>query len=56
MRQIKSFILIAALSFSSCNYLDVIPPETADIDDTMKDTQTTLAFLYTCYEIGRAHV
>lgn len=49
MRQIKSFILIAALSFSSCNYLDVIPPETADIDDTMKDTQTTLAFLYTCY-------
>lgn len=33
----------------SCNYLDVVPPETVDFDDTMKDEDAALDFLYSCY-------
>jgi len=41
------------LSFSiltSCNYLDVMPPEQVTADDTMVDEQTALGFLYSTYE------
>lgn len=42
-------ITLLMINMSACNYLDVIPPETADVDDTMTDAETTLRFLYTCY-------
>ena len=42
-------ILLASCCLVSCNYLDVIPPATPDFDDTMKDVDLTLDFLYTCY-------
>lgn len=42
-------LIIIACLLASCNYLDVIPPATADYDDTMKDANKTLDFLYTCY-------
>ena len=35
---------------SSCNFLDVVPPESMEIDDTMKDKDRAEAFLYRCYE------
>ena len=42
-------VLIVSCCLASCNYLDVIPPAQADFDDTMKDEETTLGFLYSCY-------
>ena len=47
--KIKLICIAMVLSLSGCDYLDVIPPETADIDDTMTDPDATLRFLYTCY-------
>lgn len=34
---------------SSCDYLDVIPPEQAGIEDGVKDYSSSLSFLYSCY-------
>ena len=42
-------ILIASCCLASCDYLDVIPPAQPSFDDTMKDQETTLSFLYSCY-------
>ena len=42
-------VLIVSCCVFSCNYLDVVPPAQADFKDTMKDEETTLSFLYTCY-------
>lgn len=42
-------IILASCCLVSCNYLDVIPPAQADFKDTMKDMETTLGFLYSCY-------
>lgn len=51
--KIYSKLVATALFFSvgvtACDYLDVVPPETADIPDTMKDKQDALEFLYSCY-------
>lgn len=49
-------ILFVFCCFVSCNYLDVIPPAQAEFDDTMKDRNAVLDFLYTCYGgIPRSH-
>lgn len=37
----------------SCDYLDVVPPETADLDDVMRDKEDALAYLYSCYSATR---
>lgn len=42
-------IIFCAFVFASCNYLDVIPPAQADFDDTVKDGNAVLDFLYGCY-------
>lgn len=34
---------------ASCSYLDVVPPETEDIKDMMKNEDATLSFVYSCY-------
>ncbi len=41
--------LILACLLGACNYLDVIPPAQADFDDTVKDGDAVLNFLYSCY-------
>lgn len=48
---IYSTILGAALAMGtvSCNYLDVVPPEKASVDDTMQNYTQALGFLYECY-------
>lgn len=48
---ISRFILsvTAACCMASCNYLDVVPDETADLPDAMKDRASTLGFLHSCY-------
>ncbi len=40
---------LLAVAAVSCDYLDVVPPETADIPDTMKDKSDAINFLYSCY-------
>ncbi|MBP2691219.1 MAG: RagB/SusD family nutrient uptake outer membrane protein [Muribaculaceae bacterium] len=35
--------------FSSCDYLDVVPPEQPSIDNTMDNYKQALGFLYGCY-------
>lgn len=45
-------VAIAAASLlgvSSCNYLDVVPPEQAGLADAMKDHDHAKGFLYSCY-------
>lgn len=34
---------------TSCNYLDVVPPEQPGLEDAMKTHQDALGFLYSCY-------
>ena len=43
------YTLAVSCCLVSCNYLDVIPPATADYEDTMKDANLVRDFLYTCY-------
>lgn len=51
--KIRSFgmAIIISLSMmnSSCNFLDIVPPEQADIDDAVSSANNTLNFLYSCY-------
>ncbi len=42
-------ILLSVCTFASCNYLDVVPVEQVTAGDTMKDRETALGFLYSCY-------
>lgn len=42
-------ISISAYCVTACNYLDVVPPETADYEHTMKDENAVRGFLYSCY-------
>lgn len=42
-------LLSGVMYFTSCNYLDVVPPEQADIPDMMIDDNTALQNLYSCY-------
>uniref|UniRef100_A0AB33JKK4 RagB/SusD family nutrient uptake outer membrane protein n=1 Tax=Prevotella sp. GTC17260 TaxID=3236796 RepID=A0AB33JKK4_9BACT len=40
---------ITAAVMTSCNYLDVVPAEQADLADANKDKEATLGFLTSCY-------
>lgn len=48
---IRVGLILAALSFNlvSCDYLDVVPPEQAGLQDATKTRRSTLGFLFTCY-------
>lgn len=37
-------------SLPSCNFLDVVPPQTMEIEDAIKDKDRAEGFLYSCYE------
>lgn len=46
-------LALAGLSMagmSSCNYLDVVPPEQPSIDDAMKTYDRARGYLYSCYK------
>ena len=47
---IRVSLILAALSFNlvSCDYLDVVPPEQAGLQDATKTRRSTLGFLFTC--------
>ncbi len=42
--------LCAVSSFSSCNFLDVVPPQSMDVDDAIRDKDRAIAYLYSGYE------
>ncbi|MDE7443346.1 MAG: RagB/SusD family nutrient uptake outer membrane protein, partial [Muribaculaceae bacterium] len=49
-------VVIAAFGFSttSCDYLDVVPPEKASLNNTMDNYKQALGFLHECYK-GISH-
>lgn len=55
MKTLKDIGKIALLSLilcggaTSCNYLDVVPPEQASLPDATRDPESTLGFLFSCY-------
>lgn len=42
-------MLSACLLITSCNFLDIVPPEQATLDDATQNPEYTLGFLYSCY-------
>lgn len=42
--------LVGLVGLNSCNYLDVVPPEQPNIDDSMKTYDRARGFLYSCYK------
>jgi len=54
LKNIFKFAVIAAASatlsgVTSCNYLDVVPPEQSGLSDAMKNHDNAKGFLYSCY-------
>lgn len=43
------FIVSLLCSMASCNYLDIVPDETAKEEDAFQNAKTTEGFLYSCY-------
>lgn len=48
---VKTLFCAAGLGIAvtSCDYLDVVPPEKASVDNTMDNYNQALGFLYECY-------
>lgn len=49
---IKSVLVASMLGVSSCDYLDIVPPEQVSIDDAMETPTGVLGFLYSCYRFS----
>ena len=54
MNRLKNHILRIAAAILvalplSCSYLNVVPPETVNLSNVMRDKNDALAFLYSCY-------
>lgn len=47
--KIGSLLTIAIYCLTSCDYLDVVPPEQASLKDATKTPEATKGFLYSCY-------
>ena len=44
-----SLLTASAVGVSSCNYLDIVPPEQVGVNDGMENHTNALGFLYSCY-------
>ena len=44
-----SLLILSTCCLTSCNFLDVVPPEQAGLGDAVKKPESTLGFLYSCY-------
>lgn len=42
-------MLMGTVLVSSCDYLDIVPPEQASLEDATKNADATLGFLHSCY-------
>ena len=41
--------LLSAVLFHSCDYLDIVPDDTATLEDAFKNETTAENFIYSCY-------
>ena len=53
-KKLTTYLCCATLAascslFTSCNFLDVVPPEQADLEDATANKEKTLGFLFSCY-------
>lgn len=48
-----SAALAGTLATTSCDYLDVVPPEQVELKDAMETHDGVLGFLYSCYAFAR---
>lgn len=49
IKNIALFSLAMGCVTTSCDYLDIVPPEQAGLPDATKDAEATLGFLFSCY-------
>lgn len=45
----KMLLVSSCLTLVSCDFLDIVPPEQATLNDATKNADLTLNFLYSCY-------
>ena len=57
MKRFYKYILVGimAVGFVSCDYLDIVPNETATEKDAFASTEAALRYLYSCYSYMPAH-
>ena len=44
-----TLMLSAGLMMTSCEFLDIVPPEQAGLEDATENANATEGFLYSCY-------
>lgn len=49
IKKIAGLMALSTCFLTSCDYLDVVPPEQAGLEDAVKDPESALGFLYSCY-------
>ncbi len=51
MKKLYKYLLLGMLTcnITSCNYLDIVPNETATEEDLFESTEAALRYLYSCY-------
>lgn len=49
IKQWSCAFMAAMFLMTSCDFLDVVPPEQAELPDATKTVESTLGFLYSCY-------
>ena len=49
MKKIAYILISLCMLVSSCDYLDIVPDDTATLDDAFKNETTAEGFVYTCY-------
>lgn len=49
IKRMGSVLALSAFCLTSCDYLDVVPPEQPNLGDAVKTADATLGYLYSCY-------
>ena len=49
IKKMGSLLILSTCCLTSCNFLDVVPPEQAGLGDAVKKPESALGFLYSCY-------
>ena len=51
MKKLRKYLLLGlfACNLTACDYLDIVPNETATEEDLFESTEAALRYLYSCY-------
>lgn len=49
IKLLGGMLMMSGMMFTSCNFLDIVPPEQADIEDAVQSPDATFGFLASCY-------